>query len=96
MPVRRKPSNSKRADHRAGLGGDSSYSAWKAAAAAALERGHSIRARAIPENVWTRLYVGRMPDGRPRTPADGAADAAAHYRASTPASRLPPAWLKPQ
>jgi hypothetical protein len=36
------------------------YAAWKATAAAELERLHEVRVATIPDRVWKRLYVAGL------------------------------------
>jgi len=62
-----------------------SYTAWKDAAARELQDRHSITATAIPERVWTNLYVRRFD---PPTAADRTE---VYYRSIRPAGQL---WRK--
>lgn len=62
-----------------------SYPAWKVAAAKELKDRHDIAPTAIPERVWTNLYVRRLD---PPTTADRAE---VYYRSIRPAGQL---WRK--
>jgi hypothetical protein len=61
------------------------YPAWKIEASKELQRQHDIVATAIPERVWTRLFVRRLD---PLTAADRAE---IYYRSIRPAGML---WRK--
>jgi hypothetical protein len=61
------------------------YPAWKAEASKELQRQHDIAATAIPERVWTILYVQRL---GPKKAADRAE---MYYRSIRPAGLL---WRK--
>ena len=61
------------------------YPAWKAEASKELQRQHDIAATAIPERVWTILYVRRL---GPKKAADRAE---MYYRSIRPAGML---WRK--
>jgi hypothetical protein len=59
------------------------YAAWKATAAAELERLHEVRAATIPDRVWKRLYVAGL------GPQEAAQEAEVHhFNTRSPADRL--------
>jgi hypothetical protein len=59
------------------------YVAWKATAAAELERLHEVRAATIPDRVWKRLYVAGL------GPLEAAQEAEVHhFNRRSPADRL--------
>jgi hypothetical protein len=59
------------------------YAAWKATAAAELERLHEVRAATIPDRVWKRLYVAGL------LPQEAAQEAEVHhFNTRSPADRL--------
>jgi len=66
---------------------EAAYLAWKAAAAADLERRHGIAAMLIPEHVWANLYVRRL-DAK-----EAAERAEIYHRIMQPAGKL---WRKPK
>jgi hypothetical protein len=58
---------------------EATYPAWKSEASKELQREHDIAATAIPERVWTSLYVRRL------DPLMAAARAEIYYRSIRPA-----------
>jgi len=62
-----------------------SYKAWKAEALNELQRQHDVTETAIPERVWTKLFVRRL------GPKEAADRAEIYYRKIQPAGKL---WRK--
>jgi hypothetical protein len=60
---------------------ETDYAAWKLAAVAGLTNRHDVKAGAIPDGVWKRLYIRASHRRRPRI-----------RRSSSPITCVPPGF----